>query len=47
MAMMMIMVSQPKIMGEFTLSSGLKVMGWLSTAVMGAAVLAMFATWLG
>ena len=45
MAMMMLMAVRPTIMGEFTLSRPLRLMGWLSTAVMLAAAVGMFATW--
>lgn len=45
MAMMMLMAVRPSIMGEFVLSRPLRVMGWLSTAVMLAAAVGMFATW--
>ena len=45
MVVMMIMTTQPKVMGDFTLSRPLQAMGWLSTAVMAAAVAIMFATW--
>jgi Mn2+/Fe2+ NRAMP family transporter len=45
MAVIMIMAMAPKVMGQFTLSRGLCVMGWLCTAVMAIAVAIMFATW--
>ncbi|MDB5397995.1 MAG: hypothetical protein QOD93_3364 [Acetobacteraceae bacterium] len=45
MAMIMVMAMAPKVMGQFTLSRGLCVMGWLCTAVMTVAVGIMFATW--
>jgi Mn2+/Fe2+ NRAMP family transporter len=32
-------------MGEFALTNVLTVLGWLATAVMGAAAFGMFATW--
>ncbi|HEY3888673.1 MAG TPA: divalent metal cation transporter [Caulobacteraceae bacterium] len=44
MAMMMHMSSHRKIMGNFALSPGLKIAGWLATAVMAAAAIGMFAT---
>jgi len=44
MVMMMLMSSGRKIMGDFTLGPGLKIVGWLATAVMGAAAVGMFAT---
>ncbi len=46
MVMMMFMASDPKIMSEkFTLKPGLKIMGWLATAVMITAVIGVIATW--
>jgi len=44
MVMMMHMSSHRKIMGAFSLSPGLKIAGWLATAVMAAAAIGMFAT---
>lgn len=44
MALMMTMASRPAIMGTLTISRRLRVLGWLCTAVMAVAVLAMFAT---
>ena len=46
MAVMMLMAVRPNIMGQWTLSRPLRVMGWLSTAVMAVTVIAMFGTWL-
>ncbi len=40
---LMIVVSRPSIMGEFVASPSLKFFGWLATAVMGAAAIAMIA----
>lgn len=45
MATMMVMASQPKVMGRFVLTWKLRTMGWLCTAVMTAAVAIMFWTW--
>ena len=45
MAMIMVMASRRKVMGEFALHPGLKALGWIATAVMAAAALGMFATW--
>lgn len=45
MAMMMLMAVRSSIMGEFVLSRPLRVMGWLSTAVMLVAAVGMFVTW--
>ena len=44
MAAMMIMAGRRKLMGEFTASRWQVVLGWAATAVMTAAVIAMFAT---
>jgi NRAMP (natural resistance-associated macrophage protein)-like metal ion transporter len=44
MAIMMLITGREKIMGEFTVTGWLKGLGWVSTAVMAAAVLAMIAT---
>ena len=41
MVVMMILGSQPKIMGHFVIGRRLRVMGWLATAIMAAAVVAM------
>jgi NRAMP (natural resistance-associated macrophage protein)-like metal ion transporter len=43
MAVMMLMAARRDIMGELTVSTRLKVLGWACTAVMAAAVVAMFA----
>ncbi|MGZ6038492.1 MAG: NRAMP family divalent metal transporter [Phenylobacterium sp.] len=45
MAMMMLLSSNKDVMGEFKLHWGLKAVGWLSTAVMAAAAIGLFATW--
>ncbi len=47
MAMIMLMASRRKIMGEFALHAWLKTLGWIATAVMAAAAVGMFATWNG
>jgi NRAMP (natural resistance-associated macrophage protein)-like metal ion transporter len=44
MVVMMVMATQPKVMGRFVLPRALSAMGWMCTAVMAAAVLIMFAT---
>jgi NRAMP (natural resistance-associated macrophage protein)-like metal ion transporter len=44
MAVMMLLASKPAVMGEFVVSRRLSVLGWFATAVMAAAVIAMFAT---
>jgi NRAMP (natural resistance-associated macrophage protein)-like metal ion transporter len=46
MVILMLMTTQRKIMGEFTLGGWLRAGGWVSTAAMTACVVAMFATWL-
>jgi Mn2+/Fe2+ NRAMP family transporter len=45
MAMMMLMASCKAVMGDFTLTKWLTVLGWLATAVMAAAAIGMFTTW--
>jgi NRAMP (natural resistance-associated macrophage protein)-like metal ion transporter len=45
MVMIMIMAMQPRVMGAFTLPPALFAMGWLSTAAMATAAIAMFVTW--
>ena len=47
MVVMMLMTMRPEIMGPFVLPRPLQALGWLSTAVMAAAVVAMLATWSG
>ncbi|MCA8092706.1 hypothetical protein LGM65_17720 [Burkholderia anthina] len=42
MALMMLMASNPKVMGTFVTPVLLRWVGWLSTGVMGAAVIAIF-----
>ena len=42
MAVMMLMAVNPKVMGEFAISTRLKVLGWVATAVMAVAVGFMF-----
>jgi hypothetical protein len=44
MAVIMLMAMRRKVMGRFILSRPLWAMGWLSTAAMAAAVIAMFLT---
>lgn len=43
MAIMMLMASNPRVMGRFTIELPLKVLGWLSTAVMALAAIGMIA----
>jgi NRAMP (natural resistance-associated macrophage protein)-like metal ion transporter len=45
MAVMMRLAVMPDVMGPFVVTRRLKWLGWLSTAVMAAAVVAMFATY--
>ncbi len=44
MIVMMLMAARPDVMGELVISRHLKLLGWLSTAIMAFAVLAMFFT---
>lgn len=44
MVMMMLMAVQTRIMGEQTIGGGLRLFGWLSTAVMAVTAVAMIAT---
>jgi Mn2+/Fe2+ NRAMP family transporter len=44
MVVMMLLAARPAVMGKLVLSRRLRVLGWLCTAVMAAAVIAMFAT---
>jgi Mn2+/Fe2+ NRAMP family transporter len=45
MALMMHLSSHKEAMGDFRLGRGLKIVGWISTAVMAAAAVGLFATW--
>jgi NRAMP (natural resistance-associated macrophage protein)-like metal ion transporter len=45
MVMIMLLASRASVMGQFTLTPTLKILGWLATAVMIAAAIGMFATW--
>ncbi len=44
MVVMMLLGSNERVMGRFTIGKRLRRLGWLATTVMGAAVFAMFAT---
>jgi len=44
MVVMMLLSAKPEVMGRFTSRPSLRVIGWLSTAIMGTAVIAMFVT---
>jgi Mn2+/Fe2+ NRAMP family transporter len=46
MAIMMLVASSPRIMGELTIAPRLRAMGWLCTGVMAAATVAMFVSFL-
>jgi NRAMP (natural resistance-associated macrophage protein)-like metal ion transporter len=43
MVVMMLLAAKPAVMGAFVIKRQLKLLGWLATAVMAAAVVAMFA----
>lgn len=45
MILMMLMGSNRKVMGQFTLNARQKAFGWLATTVMLAAAVGLFATW--
>ena len=45
MVVMMLMGSQSRVMGEFTMPLPLKIFGWLATATMAAAAVLMLVTW--
>ena len=47
MAVMMLLATRAKVMGVFTINRSLLWIGWLATAVMAAAVVAMAVSWLG
>ena len=42
MAVVIVLVSRKSVMGAFTASRTLRVLGWIGTAVMGAAAVRMF-----
>ncbi len=44
MVVIMLMVARPDVMGQFVISPRLRITGWLATAVMALAVLAMAVT---
>jgi Mn2+/Fe2+ NRAMP family transporter len=46
MAIMMLVASSPRIMGELTIAPRLRLLGWLCTGVMAAATVSMFASFL-
>jgi NRAMP (natural resistance-associated macrophage protein)-like metal ion transporter len=45
MVIIMLMASRAKVMGQFTLTRWLSILGWIATVVMAAAAIGMFATW--
>jgi Mn2+/Fe2+ NRAMP family transporter len=45
MILMMLMATNPTIMGQFTLNSRQKLFGWTATVAMLAAAIALFVTW--
>ena len=45
MLVMMLMSTNPKVMGKFTISKYLKIGGWLATSVMFVAAAGLFLTW--
>ena len=45
MVVMMLMTTNHKVMGQFTLSRRLRITGWIATALMIAASVGLFATW--
>ena len=45
MALMMLLSDNANAMGDFRLPPALRIVGWLSTAVMAVAAVALFATW--
>jgi hypothetical protein len=45
MVVTMIMARSPRVMGRFTLSLPLTLMGWLATLVMALVVAGLFLTW--
>jgi NRAMP (natural resistance-associated macrophage protein)-like metal ion transporter len=44
MVMMMLLATRPKVMGRFTLTRGLVIVGWLATGVMALAAIGMLVT---
>jgi Mn2+/Fe2+ NRAMP family transporter len=44
MITMMHMTANPKVMGKFPVHDGLRLIGWMATAVMAAAAIAMGVT---
>jgi Mn2+/Fe2+ NRAMP family transporter len=46
MLVMMLMTSQTRVMGKFTIKGGLRWLGWLSTLAMAACVAGMVLSWL-
>jgi Mn2+/Fe2+ NRAMP family transporter len=42
MVVMMLLAAKPAVMGRFVVGRRLRILGWFATAVMAAAVIAMF-----
>ena len=47
MMVAMLMTADPRIMGKFTVSGPLRVLGWASTLAMAACVIGMVVGWFG
>lgn len=47
MAVMMLIASRKEVLGDFTVNGGLRILGWIATAVMAVAVVAMAMTSFG
>jgi Mn2+/Fe2+ NRAMP family transporter len=45
MIIVMLLASNARVMGNFTISLRLKLFGWAATAVMITAAIGLFATW--
>jgi Mn2+/Fe2+ NRAMP family transporter len=45
MAIIMVMASSKKVMGQFVISRHLAAMGWLATSVMLCACIGLFVAW--
>ena len=45
MVVIMLLAARRKVMGQFVVSRGLGLLGWVATAAMAAATLGMFLTW--
>ena len=45
LVVIMLMAARPAVMGQFVVSTRLKVMGWITAAVMALSVVGMLMTW--